>query len=570
MSMKSVALVAAEALKRHGIDLIFGQSNPTALMLAAESIGIRQVFYRTENAAGVMADAFARISNRIAAVAVQNGPAATLMVPPMAEAMKASIPMIVLVQEVPSSQRDRNAFQELDHTALFAGVSKWTRRVDDPSRVEDNVDLAMMAANSGRPGPVVLLFPKDILTMDAVTPMLGRSADLGMFPLDRSRPDPATIAEAARWIADAESPLVIAGGGVHVSRACDALAILQETASLPVATTNMGKGTIDERAPFSLGVAANITGERGPARYHLPLIENADVVLLIGTRTNENGTDAWRLTRRDAKYIHIDIDGQEIGRNYEALRLKGDARLAIEDLTEALKKTGLQRRSAAAPDLLSAIAEGRRQHEALVAPVINSDNTPIATERMLAELDALLLPDDIVVADASYSSIWVTSYLRSKRPGQRFLVPRGLAGLGWGLPLAIGSKLASPASRVVNISGDGGFAHVWAELETAVRENIPVTTIILNNGHLGYQRHAENFLFGQPTTAIDFAPVDHAAIARATGAEGVTIRNPSEISAALKFALASDKPTVIDMFVDPDAYAPVRLWDGHHQRINAK
>ncbi|MCF8501015.1 MAG: acetolactate synthase catalytic subunit [Rhodospirillum sp.] len=570
MSKKTVALVAAEALKRHGIELIFGQSNPTALMLAAESIGIRQVFYRTENAAGVMADGLARISNRIAAVATQNGPAATLMVAPMAEAMKASIPMIILVQEVPSSQRDRNAFQELDHPALSAGVSKWTRRVDDPSRVEDNMDLAMIAANSGRPGPVVLLFPKDVLTMEAVPRMPARDADLGMFPLDRTRPESKAVAEAARLIAEAENPLVIAGGGVHVSGACDALANLQEAACLPVATTNMGKGSINEFAPFSLGVAANVTGERGPAHFHLSLIESADVVLLIGSRTNENGTDSWRLTRPDATYIHIDIDGQEIGRNYEALRLKGDARLAIEDLTTALEKTGLRRRKAAAEALKAKIAEGRKRHETLVAPVIASASTPIAPERMLAELDALLAPDDIVVADASYASIWVTCYLRSRRPGQRFLVPRGLAGLGWGLPLAMGAKLASPASRVVNISGDGGFAHVWAELETAVREDIPVTTILLNNGHLGYQRHAENFLYGQPTTAIHFAPVDHAAIARAIGADGVTISDPSEISESLKSALASRKPTVIDMVVDPDAFAPVRLWDGNHQRINAK
>ncbi|WP_417267620.1 acetolactate synthase catalytic subunit [Celeribacter baekdonensis] len=570
MTKVTVADVAAQALKRHGIEIIFGQSNPTALMLAAEKIGIRQLFYRTENAAGVMADAFSRISNRISAVAVQNGPAATLMVAPMAEAMKASIPMVVLVQEVPSSQRDRNAFQELDHTTLFAGVSKWTRRVDDPSRVEDNIDMAMMAANSGRPGPVVLLFPKDVLMMEAVKPMLSRSADLGRFPLDRTRPDPVAISKAAQWLADAENPLVIAGGGVHVSQACDALANLQKIAFLPVATTNMGKGTIDEGADFSLGVAANITGERGPARFHLPLIESADVVLLIGSRTNENGTDAWRLTPPGAKYIHIDIDGQEIGRNYEAMRLLGDARLAIEDLTAALKKTGLEKRKAASVELKKTIAEGRREYQAFVAPVKASDSTPIATERMLAELDALLTPSDIVVADASYASIWVTSYLRARRPGQRFLVPRGLAGLGWGLPLAMGAKLAAPEARVVNISGDGGFAHVWSELETAVRETIPVTTIILNNGHLGYQRHAENFMFGQPTTAIDFAPVDHAAVARAAGADGVTITDPSEISATLKKALNSGKPTVIDMIVDPDAYAPVRLWDGHHQRINAK
>jgi acetolactate synthase I/II/III large subunit len=159
----SVGDAIALALVRHGVGFIFGQSNPTALMLAAENAGIRQLLFRTENAAGAMADAYARVSNRIAVVAAQNGPAATLMVAPMAEALKASIPMLVLVQEVPAAQRDRNAFQELDHFALFAGVAKWVRRLDDPNRAAEYIDLAMIEANSGRPGPVVLLLAKDML-----------------------------------------------------------------------------------------------------------------------------------------------------------------------------------------------------------------------------------------------------------------------------------------------------------------------------------------------------------------------------------------------------------------------
>jgi acetolactate synthase-1/2/3 large subunit len=138
----------------------------------------------------------------------------------------------------------------------------------------------------------------------------------------------------------------------------------------------------------------------------------------------------------------------------------------------------------------------------------------------LKELDALLAPDDIVVADASYSSFWVASYLTAKEAGQRFLLPRGLAGLGWGLPLGLGAKLATPEARVVAVVGDGGFAHVWSELETAIREDLPLTVIVLNNQVLGAQRHAENVIFGETTTGIGFRPVDHAAMARAVGAVG--------------------------------------------------
>ncbi|MFM0348153.1 acetolactate synthase catalytic subunit [Paraburkholderia sp. RL17-347-BIC-D] len=567
--MTTVADTIASALSRHGVTMIFGQSNPTALMLAAEKIGIRQVFYRTENAGGVMADGFSRISNQIGVVAAQNGPAATLFVAPMAEAMKASIPMLVLVQEVPAAQRDRNAFQELDHFALFAGVSKWTRRIDDPERAEDYVDLAITVANSGRPGPVVLMLPKDVLNLPAKPSRFVRTQNLGKFPLDRVRPDSAAVHRAAVLLANARSPLIIAGGGVHLSQAVEELRTLQETAYLPIATTNMGKGAIDEKAPLSLGVAANITGKNGPAHHHLPLISEADVVLLVGTRTNENGTDGWTLTSSEATYIHIDVDSLEVGRNYEAVRLVGDARCALTDLTVALQGEDLSKRESNHAGLIATIEKGRREHAEHVESIITTETSPIAPQRLLAELDALLTPDDIVVADASYASIWVTSYLTSKYAGQRFLVPRGLAGLGWGFPLGIGAKLANPSARVVAIVGDGGFAHVWSEIETAVREKTPVVVVILNNTILGYQRHAENYFFGETTSAIEFVDVDHAAMARSAGAIGVTIRNAEDISAALRSAFASEQTTVLDVLVDPDAYAPVKAWDAAADRINA-
>ena len=566
----TVADVIAGALARHGVKTILGQSNPTELMLAAERIGIRQVLYRTENAAGVMADGFSRISGRIAVVAAQNGPAATLMVPPMAEAIKASVPMLVLVQEVPAGNRDRNAFQEMDHFGLFASVSKWTRRIDDPARVDDNIDLAMTMANSGRPGPVVLLIPRDVLGMPAAASRFNRTADLGAFPLDRPRPDAAAVSKAAELIARARSPLVIAGGGVHSSGAVAELGALQDLAQLPVVTTNMGKGVVDETGPLSLGVAANVTGERGPAHFHLPMIADADVVLLVGTRTNENGTEGWTLTSPDATYIHIDVDALEVGRNYESLRLVGDARAALADLTEALAATDLTIRRTLADQLRANIAAGRNRHVETVAPLLESGDAPIAPERLFAELGKVLNPDDIVVADASYSSFWIASYLRAVQPGQRFLMPRGLAGLGWGLPLAMGAKLAAPDRRVIAVVGDGGFAHVWSELETAVRENLPVIVLVLNNSILAAQRHAENAVFGETTKGVEFGAVDHASIAAAVGATGIVVEHPDNIETALHEALESPGTVVIDVIVDPDAYPPVRAWDACVDRINTQ
>src|SRR5690349_15021042 len=176
---ETVATRIAQALKRHGVELIFAQSLPTAVILAAEAIGIRQIAYRQENMGGAMADGYARRSGRIAVVAAQNGPAATLLVPPLAEALKASVPVVALVQDVERAQFDRNAFQDLDHIALFQSCSKWVRRIITADRVDDYVDAAFTAAGSGRPGPAVLLLPADLLREAAQSPRHPRTASLG-------------------------------------------------------------------------------------------------------------------------------------------------------------------------------------------------------------------------------------------------------------------------------------------------------------------------------------------------------------------------------------------------------
>jgi acetolactate synthase-1/2/3 large subunit len=559
---QTVAERIAQALKRHGVELIFAQSLPTAVILAAEAIGIRQIAYRQENMGGAMADGYARRSGRIAVVAAQNGPAATLLVPPLAEALKASVPVVALVQDVERPQFDRNAFQELDHIALFQSCSKWVRRIVTADRVEDYVDAAFTAAGSGRPGPAVLLLPADLLRETAPSPRQPRTASLGRWPLDRSRPDTATIAQAADLIAQAHSPVVLAGGGAQTAGAPEALARLQDRAHLPVMTTYMGKGVVDETHPLSLGVQGSLNGPRSLGRYTRRFLAEADVVLLVGSRTNQNGTDSWRAISPCARVIHIDVDPGEIGRNYEALRLVGDARETLQALLQALSEKDLSHRLAARPLLERLIADTRAQFEESRRVVSSSQARLLRPEAIMAALQLCLTPEMTVVADASYASVWVVGQLTTRTVGQRFLTPRGLAGLGWGLPIAIGAKLACPAQPVVVAVGDGGFAHSWAELETMARLRIPVTVIVLNNGVLGYQKDAEIVKFGRYTTACHLGPVDHAAIARACGCKAVKIEQADMLLPALREAIGSGEPWLLDVSTDPDAHPPLSLYDG--------
>jgi acetolactate synthase-1/2/3 large subunit len=556
----TVAQILAAALARHGIDTVFGQSLPSALLLATPAHGIRQVEYRTENAGGAMADGYARATRRIGVVCAQNGPAATLLVPPLAEASRVSVPVLALVQDVPIANRGRNAFQEFDHFALFSSCTKAVLRVDEPERAEELLDLALTTALTGRPGPVVLLLPVDVLNLPGRRS--GRSASHGRFPLDPVRPAADRVRAAAALLAGAQRPLILAGGGVHLSGATAALARLQEEAGLPVGTTNMGKGAVDEGHELSIGMVGNYMGERGVARHLKAMVSDADVLLLVGTRTNENGTDSWKVVGPDTQVIHLDADGIEVGRNYEALRLVGDARLGLEDLAEELVGRDLAVRRAARAGVVAAIAEAREAHVEQARDVTESDGRPLRPERIMVELDRVLTEDTIVVGDASYATIWIGNYLRARRAGQRFLTPRGLAGLGWGLPLALGAKAAAPNAPVVCVAGDGGFGHVWAELETAVRENLPLTIIILNNEVLAFQKHAEIFKYRAHTTAVNFAPVDHAAIARACGADGVRVETAEELAAALADTATRTTVTLIDVVSDGDAYPPITAWDG--------
>lgn len=555
------AHVLAAALSRHGVSEVFGQSIPSALFLAAPDYGIRQVGYRMENAGAAMADAYARMSGKVSVVTAQNGPAATLLVAGLAEALKASIPVVAIVQDVHRGFTDKNAFQELDHVALFGGAAKWIRRVAEVDRIDDYVDMAFAAAASGRTGPAVLLVPLDVLDEAPRTPS-GRKASLGSYPLDRCGADPERVSEAAALLAGAKAPLVIAGGGVHTSRAYAELEALQAL-GVPVATTVMGKGAVAETDPLSLGVVGYFMGPGSRTSHMRDLVTGADVVLLVGNRTNQNGTDSWSLYPKDAAYIQLDVDGDEIGRNYEAtVRLKGDAKVTLAALVEAMTGRDLSGLAARRPVVEDSIAKAREAHAADMARLIDMDAAPCRPERLMADIDAAITKDAVVVADASYSSIWIANGLTARVAGQRFLAPRGLAGLGWGLPFALGAKVARPDAPVICVTGDGGFGHVWAELETARRMRLPVVVVVLNNQILGYQKHAELSLFGDHTDVCHFQAVDHAAIAQACGCRGVRVETPDQFSPALKQAMTADEVTVIDVITDERAYPPVSVFQG--------
>lgn len=278
-------------------------------------------------------------------------------------------------------------------------------------------------------------------------------------------------------------------------------------------------------------------GDGSRTRDLRALIQRSDLVLLVGTRTNQNGTDSWTLLPADARYVHLDIAAEEVRRNYESIRLVGDVRTTLGALDTALDLQDRNRRAGTREALAAEIRAAVDGWLRYTSPVRTGDRSPIRPERVMHELDALLTPQTIVVADAGYSSVWITNCLTVRRAGQRLLTPRGLAGLGWGLPYAICAKLAAPSCSVVCVASDGGFAHTWAEIETMKRLGLPIVVIVLNNHILGYQKHANSVLLGGWTDTCHFVAVDHA-------------------------ALACGQPVVRDVITDPEAYPPITAFQG--------
>jgi acetolactate synthase-1/2/3 large subunit len=557
LKMVTNAERVALSLKRHGVDTIFGMSNPAAIVLACEKLGIRQIGYRSENAGSYMTSGYALATGKIPVITGQGGPAAVLLNAGFAESLKASHPVVAIIQEISLSKLEKNAFQEIDMEKIFLGTTKWVKRILSQERIEDYIDMAFNIAGSGRPGPAVLLCPNNIFEDKGLYPISKRSSNLGYYPLDRMISDPDKIDEAAKIIAGAENVFIYSGGGVKSSGAQAELRAIQNECSIPVATTPMGKGSVDEYHPLSMGTIGYVMGKRSWSQYLVPMVKRSDVIVLVGNRTNANGTDNWQLLPTNAKYIHIDIDPSEIGRNYESLRLVGDAKLTLSMLKESLLKQDLSKRHSKREAIEEEIAESRVKFEKTSSDVTLSNEVPLRIERFLSMLDKKLDYNHIVVGDASFASCWIMNYIRAT--GNRsFIFPRGLAGLSWGFPMAIGAKVGAPDRKVFVLCGDASFAYVWSELEMCKRYGINVVVAIINNSCFAYQKYWEIEAFNEYTTAMDLGCVDHVKIAEACGVKGIKVEMPENIESAIDEALNANTPVVIDIITNESCIAPIQ------------
>ncbi len=539
-----------EALCAEGVEHVFGlPGNPEFLYNdLADHPEITPVLVRMETSAVFMAMAYARVSGKVGVLHASPGPGMANLVPGLLEASYGCSPIISLVSAADRNYEGMGVFQETPSMDLARPVSKWAVRLDIPQRTTWTMERAFALAQNGKPGPIYVEIPGDVAAASVEIPAYER-------PLVDLRPaaDPALVEQAAALLGDAVSPAIVAGGGVALSRAEAELARFAERLQAPVLTTPSGRGSISEHDRLAFGQV----GLYRTASSARPLDE-ADAVLLVGTRMEEFQSGLWKLFPNGARVVQVDIDPFEIARNIKPeVALVGDARLVLGQLADALGPDDARR--VARSESLAELVAFKEAFERDVALECAPDAGELKTKQVLHAAGRVFTGKTILVHENGGQDLW-SYYCPYYKVGSRGCVaPAEQTVMGLGVAGAIGAKLARPEASVVCVTGDGAFQMYAKEIPTAVQHGAPVLWIVLNNAGLGWPKWIQRAT-GEKYVATDFeAQPDHVAIAQACGAHAEQISAPAEALPALeraRSALADGKPAVLDCVIDTWDYPP--------------
>jgi acetolactate synthase-1/2/3 large subunit len=519
---------------------------------------IKAISVHHEAAAGFMAEAYFRITQKPAATYTSCGPGSANLILAIAAAFSDSSPMLNITGNVPTQQWNRGPFQETGRyfQGDFVNVLRpYVKRSFQPTRA-DMLPLALRQAfalmTNGRPGPVHIDIPLNVFVELVDEGAAQRENDWPAAEYARPAADPAAVDEALQLLQNAERPVIVAGHGVELSGAEPELLVFAERFRIPVATTPFGKGVFDPRNSFSLGT----TGRNGsyPANA---ACRNADVILALGTRFDDRATSAWlpgfTYNIPPTKLIHVDIDASEIGRNFRPeLGVISDAKIFLQQLLASPRNENGHHNA-----WLEKIASWRKRWDAAAAPPRKSDAVPIRPERAVADLRRVVPTDGIVLCDVGVHHNWLVAEYEAWNP-RTFLQTWGFASMGFAVAGSIGAKLAAPDKPVVSLCGDGAFMMNSSAVLTAVEYNVPVVWLIWNNfGYCSIRDQQVGYFGKGRELAVSFTDAngklfsaDYAMMARSMGAEGYTVEKPADLAPQLEAAIASGKPTVLDVRID--------------------
>jgi acetolactate synthase-1/2/3 large subunit len=573
MTDKSVtgAIFMAQCLKEEGVEKVFGQCGHTnyALIDACQRLGIDYVSFRHEQQAVHAADAYYRVSRKLAVINVHLSPGLTNTVTGVASAAMDGTPMVVITGNTPSYHQAREAHQSMRLHAdasqgdIFKPICKRVWRVDDAKFLPEVMHRALNIAQTGRPGAVLLDIPMDVFSQKIEAAPVTRSRRPN-FP--RSQGDAQGVAEAAALLAAAKSPVIFAGNGVALSGAFAELKALAELLQVPVATTLVGKGVFPETHPLSLGT----TGIWG-ARVANDTCRNADIILAVGTAFGEADCSSWRSEHTfdipgATKLIQIDIDPQEIGKSYPVdIGILGDAKATLAQLAGVL---GQAPRSAAAINTQAAtLAERKAAWREELKDTQLIDTKPIHPARLLMELSKAAPADAVFVTDVGWNKNGAGQQLEISSPAG-FITSGGMATMGYSPGAAVGAKLGAPDRKVLGLVGDGGLMSVLGALTTAVELDIPVLWVLFNNFCYSTIRTVGTTYFNNQygtefrTPDGELYNPDFQMLAKSFGIESALIEEPDDLEVGIKAALAKDVPFLLEVRTRGDVPMPrTGYWD---------
>ena len=545
----------AEAAHAYGLTHVFFV--PTIMLPAMaemEDMGIRRVVTHGEKAAAYMADGYARVSRRPGICLAQTIGSANLAAG-LRDAYMACSPVIALTGGVTAASRYKHVYQEIEDFPMWESVTKANFHVDALERFPDLLRQAFRAATSGAPGPVHLEMPgthAQVLESEAdLTPLWEER--FMKVPAFRPEPEPDAVRAALEVLARAERPVILAGGGVMWSEAEAELVRLAELMQIPVATSLNAKAALRDDHPLNVGVPG--TYSRWCANR---VLAEADLVFFVGSHAGGQVTTNWQVPRPGIAAIQLDIDPEELGRNYPLrVALLGDAKTTLGKL---IAGAGQPR---ARSEWIGRVQTLVREYREEADMMRRSDAVPIRPERICKEISEWLPQDGVVLSDTGHSGMWTGQMIRLTKPGQRFL--RCAGSLGWAFPATLGAKCALPDRPVIGFCGDGGFYYHLAELETAARFGIGAIMLVNNNYALNQEKHLFDEAYhgqqrGRAKEMWHFShEVNFARVAEAMGCVGIRVERAEDIRPALDKALASSAPAVVEVVSDVEAMAK-RAW----------
>ena len=546
MARTTDALVAL--FEAAGVETVFGfpceQMDPYYASLAESSV--RHVLGRSEASAALMADGYARANRSLGVVDGVSGPGAAYMGVGLCEAAGASSPVLALTGGNDRETRGNGVIQDGDNEAILDPFTQTTADAETPERAVGAVEQAIRQSTAGVPGPTHVNLPEDVMGADIDD--LPASAPTATYPTNRPEPSADQVEAVTDLLADAERPVVVAGEGVIRAGASDALTRFVETADVPVVTSMNGKGAVAETEPYALGVV----GRWGFCQVANDAVEDADLVLGVGTRFGELTSVGWSLVPEDVPLVHVDLDPAWLGRNYDpTVAVRADLRAALLAFADAAE--GDSDRA----DRIESLTADRRAWREGFADEFESEEVPVKPQRVMAALNERLPAESVLVSATSFPGFFSGAFYETEESGLHYLQARGSDGINVCLPQALGVQAAKPDTPVVALSGDGGIGYHIADLETAVREDLPVTVVVTNNDSLGSSKMSQMGTYSFDLST-DFDPaVDYAQVARGFGCAGERITDPDRVGPAITEAIESDQPTLLDVQVDPYAAPPV-------------